>query len=97
MNKGIELARGEYIGIVESDDFASLNMFETLYKEAAKNDLDVVRSNYYAIVRGRIRRAIIWSKILLPAVRTTRSFIRSIIRASLCASLQFGQAFIKNR
>lgn len=48
MNIGIELARGEYIGIVESDDFASLNMFETLYKEAAKNDLDVVRSNYYA-------------------------------------------------
>lgn len=48
MNKGIDLARGEYIGIVESDDFASLNMFETLYKEATKNELDVVRSNYYA-------------------------------------------------
>ncbi len=48
MNKGLELARGEYVGIVESDDFASLNMFETLYKEAVKNDLDVVRSNYYA-------------------------------------------------
>lgn len=48
MNKGIELACGEYIGIVESDDFASLDMFETLYTEAVKNDLDVVRSNYYA-------------------------------------------------
>lgn len=48
MNKGLELARGEYIGIVESDDFASLDMFETLYAEAVKNDLDVIRSNYYA-------------------------------------------------
>ncbi len=48
MNKGLELARGEYIGIVESDDFASLDMFEALFAEAVKNDLDVVRSNYYA-------------------------------------------------
>ena len=48
MNKGLELARGEYIGIVESDDFASLNMFETLYQDAINNDLDVVRSNYLA-------------------------------------------------
>ena len=48
MNKGLDLARGEYVGIVESDDFASLNMFETLYQEAVKNNLDVVRSNYYA-------------------------------------------------
>lgn len=48
MNRGLGLARGEYIGIVESDDFASLNMFETLYVEAVKNDLDIVRSNYYA-------------------------------------------------
>lgn len=53
MNKGIELARGEYIGIVESDDFASLDMFEKLYGTAKKHDLDIVRTNYLAHVTGR--------------------------------------------
>jgi Glycosyltransferases involved in cell wall biogenesis len=47
MNLGIEKASGEYIGIVESDDFAELDMFEVLYKEAKKNDLDVARCNFY--------------------------------------------------
>lgn len=53
MNKGIEIARGEYIGIVESDDFAVIDMFEKLYKTAKKDDLDIVRSNYRAHVTGQ--------------------------------------------
>lgn len=47
MNKGLEQARGEYIGIVESDDFASKNMFEDLYNIAKTNNADIVKSNYY--------------------------------------------------
>jgi len=47
MNVGIDATAGEYIGIVESDDFAELNMFETLYKEAKENDLDVARCNFF--------------------------------------------------
>ena len=47
MNKGLELASGEYIGIVESDDIADKNMFEDLYKLAQKDDLDVVKSDFY--------------------------------------------------
>lgn len=48
MNKGLAQARGEYIGIVESDDFAAPNMFEELYKLAKRNDADVVKSNFLA-------------------------------------------------
>jgi len=47
MNRGLEIAKGEYIGIVESDDFVKENMFEILYNLAKKHDVDVVKSNFY--------------------------------------------------
>lgn len=47
MNRGIEKARGKYIGIVESDDWADEDMFENLYNLAVKNNVDVVKSNFY--------------------------------------------------
>ena len=46
MNQGISLARGEYIGIVESDDFAEADMFKKLYAEAIANDADIVKCNF---------------------------------------------------
>ncbi len=49
MNTGFAAARGEYIGIVESDDCASPQMFEKLYALAKKNDADVARSNYWTM------------------------------------------------
>lgn len=48
MNLGLERARGEYIGIVEPDDFADIHMFEKLYRAAIDANADVVKSNYYA-------------------------------------------------
>ncbi len=47
MNRGLKEAQGEYIGIVESDDFIEKKAFEELYALAKKTDADVVRSNYY--------------------------------------------------
>lgn len=41
------MAEGEYVGIVESDDYAEPDMFEKLYEIAHKNNLDVVKSSYY--------------------------------------------------
>lgn len=47
MNCGFDMANGEYIGIVESDDFIDSDMFEKLYACAKENELDVVKSGFY--------------------------------------------------
>ena len=47
MNLGLKKATGEYIGIVESDDYAERDMFENLYDLAKANDADVVKSNFF--------------------------------------------------
>ena len=47
MNRGLEAATGEYIGIVESDDYIDENAFEKLYELAKKHDADMVKANYY--------------------------------------------------
>lgn len=43
MNKGLEAATGDYIGIVESDDWIDPNMYEVLYQTAEAENLDLVR------------------------------------------------------
>ena len=45
MNRGIERARGEYIGILEPDDFVSSDMFVTLYCVAKEKNLDLVKGD----------------------------------------------------
>lgn len=47
INKGLEVAKSKYIGIVESDDWCSLNMYETLHNCIKDSDADYVISNYY--------------------------------------------------
>ena len=40
-NRGIEIAKGEYIGFVDSDDFIEPDMYECLYNSAKSNDTDI--------------------------------------------------------
>ena len=40
-NIGLKIARGEYIGFVDADDWIDLNFFEKLYEAAKKYDADV--------------------------------------------------------
>ena len=53
MNRGLEVARGDYIGIVEPDDFPSTKMFKTLYGTAVKYGCDLVKSNFFEYRDGQ--------------------------------------------
>lgn len=48
VNLGIQRARGEYLAIVETDDYIDAEMYERLYQTAKKYSSDFVKSDYYA-------------------------------------------------
>lgn len=47
-NQGFDLASGEYIGFVDSDDYVAPNMYELLYSKAKEGDYDIVDCGYYS-------------------------------------------------
>ena len=48
-NEGISLAKGVYIGFVDSDDWIDLKMFKILYKDAKKNNTDVTMCDMFYV------------------------------------------------
>lgn len=49
-NLGIALAKGEYIGFVETDDYVRTDMCEVLYNAAKQHNLDYVKANHIQFV-----------------------------------------------
>lgn len=52
MNIGMDIAKGEYIGIVETDDYIEPVMYERLYAKAKEHNLDIIKSNYRFFFEG---------------------------------------------
>ena len=49
MNMAMQLARGTYVGIVESDDTIDKDMYRTMYDIAEAYKLDCVKTDFYAV------------------------------------------------
>ncbi|WP_180758835.1 glycosyltransferase family 2 protein [Vibrio parahaemolyticus] len=45
-NLGIQIAQGDYIGFIDSDDWAELTMFEKLYENVVKKPYSICYCNY---------------------------------------------------
>ncbi|KKI91437.1 glycosyl transferase family 2 [Bacillus sp. SA1-12] len=51
-NKGLRVAKGEYIGFVDADDTIEKNMYKILYTSAKQCDCDIILSNFESEIEG---------------------------------------------
>lgn len=81
MNMGIASATGEYIGIVESDDYVEENMFERLYATACEYDAEIVKSDHYifSTKEGKKQKQF---QAVCP-----QQFYNQIVNANTCSEL----------
>ena len=99
MNVGIDNATGEYLGIVEPDDYIELDMYETLYNKAKELDLDFIKGNYYKYsdtpnitneLRETFNKTDIYEKVINP-----NNYIKTFVGVlSIWASI-YKIAFLK--
>lgn len=54
-NIGIEMASGEYLGFVDSDDWVDLDYFEKLYNSAKRNNCDMACAGFKKIYEKKIK------------------------------------------
>ena len=75
MNVGLDNATGEYIGIVEPDDWIELDMYENMYAKAKENNLDFIKGNFYKystkpVIKDRkivaFKKDPILNKVIIP-------------------------------
>ena len=82
LNKGIALAKGSYIGVVESDDVIDPDMYAVLLDAAEKENLDFAKGSFinYAITEDG-------QEMIIPDVSIPKNIIGKVIKPSEHKSL----------
>ncbi|MBR2134362.1 MAG: glycosyltransferase [Eubacterium sp.] len=56
-NAALDIAKGDYIGFVDSDDYVDKTMYEKLYQEGKEKSCDLVICNNYNVIDDKLIKA----------------------------------------
>ncbi|MCM3412438.1 glycosyltransferase family 2 protein [Metabacillus litoralis] len=79
-NAGIDIAKGEYIAFVDSDDFIHKNMYEMLYKNAINTSSDIVICDYFIVSENEIIQDESYQFKIQPKTFTNIEVLRELYR-----------------
>lgn len=76
MNRGLQLATGDYIGIVESDDYIAPNMYARFAEviENAQGALDVVKAMYFQFTRQAVEKRVLFESEMCNKIITAKEY-----------------------
>ncbi len=87
INLGIKEAKGEYLGIVESDDYIKENMYESLYNIAKEKQCDIVKGDMLNFWDRNERiyeyRLLNWSEVLYNKILNFQIDIRILTESGV--------------
>lgn len=83
-NNGIKIAKGEYLGFVDSDDYIEANYYEVLYNAAKEKDADIVETETLDFDKNKTipRRSFDLLKDITVTPKTIELFFRDYYFAS---------------
>lgn len=77
-NKAIEVASGEYIYYVDSDDFIEKYAIKILYDKAKNNNLDIVTAEFYLYLSNQSL-----SRLTYPVINESKAFFRQLLNKQI--------------
>ena len=94
-NKGMAVATGKYIGFIDSDDWASDDMFQTLYEEAERG-YDVVVCNFVRTTSPDSQNKHVVKAYWHDSPRTKHEFISMVHRSCSACNKLFSRTLIES-